>query len=115
MRKGIQFFLCIFLLLTTTTSCMAGSITFSDPMDAYAYTVYDQSGHVVGQYNSTDDIILNSTQNYQIFVKPNAVSIFNEPQRGADYMMAYVPVGFAALLCIVVALGIFVIFRRQAR
>lgn len=116
MRNSIQFFLCIFLILTcTTTSCMAGSVTFSDPMDSYEYTVYDQSGEIIGQYNSTDDINLNSSENYQIFVKPNAVSIFNEPERGADYLMAYVPFGFAALLCVVVCLGIFVIFRRQAR
>ncbi|RNI15884.1 hypothetical protein EFE42_01200 [Methanohalophilus sp. RSK] len=115
MRKSILT-LCIFLILTCTTSSgIAGSITFSDPMDAYEYTVYDQSGNVVGQYNNTDDIILNSTENYQIFVKPNTVSLFNEPQRGADFLMAYVPFGFAALLCAVVCLGIFVIFRRQAR
>lgn len=106
--------LCL-LLVCFSPLASAGSVTFTDPLDAYVYTVYDSSGNFVGDYNSTDTLILDSAENYQVFVKPNTISLASNPIEASNWMMAYVPVFLSLGLVGIMILGLFVIYRKGVR
>ena len=108
------YLLSLFLVCFSPVSS-AGSVTFTDPLNSYVYTVYDASGTYIGDFNTTGTLLLDSSQNYQIFVKPNTVSLAANPLEAADWTMAYVPVFLSLGLVGVMVLGLFVIYRKGVR
>ena len=103
------------ILLCSVPSACAGSVTFSDPLNAYTYTVYNSDGSYVGEYNTTSALLLNSTNDYQVFVKPNVVSITSDPMRGAEIFAAYVPFIFALMLFGLIVICLVILYKRGVR
>lgn len=103
------------LLVCFSTFASAGSVTFTDPLNSYVYTVYDSTGAYVGDYNTTETLLLNSAENYQIFVKPNVVSLASDPIEGARWTMAYIPVVFVFAMIGLIVAGLFLIYKKGVR
>ncbi|WP_406670208.1 hypothetical protein V7O67_13175 [Methanolobus sp. ZRKC4] len=103
------------LLVCCSPVVSAGSVTFTDPLDSYVYTVYDANGTYIGDFNTTETLLLESGLNYQIFVKPNTVSLITDPIEGARWTMAYIPVVFALMLVSLIVIGLVLIYRKGVR
>jgi hypothetical protein len=96
----------------------AGTVSFTDPLDSYVYTVYVTEGNTtqyLGDYTTNETLILSSSEDYQIFVKPNTVSLVSNPIEGARWTMAYIPVVFACGMIGVIILGLFLVYRKGVR
>jgi hypothetical protein len=84
------YLLSLFLVCFSPVSS-AGSVTFTDPLNSYVYTVYDSSGTYIGDFNTTETLLLDPSQNYQIFVNQNTVSIAANPLEAADWTWLMFP------------------------
>ena len=115
----MRLILTIALLMVCSVSLVsAGSVTFTDPFDSYVYTVYVTEGNTtqfLGDYTTNETLILSSSEDYQIFVKPNTVSLASNPIEGAHWFMAYIPVVFALGMVGVIIVGLFLIWRKGVR
>lgn len=101
------------ILLCSCSLCSAGSISFTDPLNSYEYTVYDSDGDLVGTYNTSDPtFLLDSSGDYQIFVKPNTVSVISDPTVMFDWFPSYIPLTIGMLVILVFCGALYALFRR---
>lgn len=105
----------LFVLISLISFVSAGSVTFTDPLDVYSYTIYDSNGNYIGDFNSTETILLDSSNNYQIFVKPNAVSLMSDPIHGVKWFLSYLPFVLGLMLCMFIAIGLVLIYKKGVR
>jgi len=83
------------------------SITFSDLnlQKGTKILVYNATGHLLGEYNTTDTVILNSTQDYIFVLKPSEQVWFQNPLNALELFKVSVPAFLSYLLFAVVIVG----------
>ena len=101
------FFILLFLgLVVVTGTASAVKITLSDITlgKNIKVLVYDSKGNLLGEYNSTDTIVLNSTQDYIFVFKPAPQDWFNNPLNSIKLFEATTPtlLGFVLFFAVIV-------------
>jgi len=71
----------------------AQNITFSDLniQKGIKILVYTSTGQLIGEYNSTDTIQLNTSKDYIFVLKPSEQSWFSDPFQAIELFKASVP------------------------
>ena len=83
----------IFLILICLGTVQAQNITFSDLniQKGIKILVYTSTGQLIGEYNSTDTIQLNTSKDYIFVLKPSEQSWFSDPFQAIELFKASVP------------------------
>lgn len=113
-----QILIIALLIVCSVNMVSAGSVTFTDPLDSYVYTVYITEGNTtqyLGDFTVNETLILSSSEDYQVFVKPNSVSLVSDPIQGAYWFMAYVPFIFSVSMVGLLVVGLFIIYKKGVR
>ncbi len=110
MRPILLLFFIISALLPYPAAAAEVTITFADLniIKGVNVIVYNAtaSGSFVGEYNSTETIKLDSTQNYVFVLKPTSQSWFTSPQGTVDVLGIYLPIYVNYLIAGVVVVGL---------
>ncbi len=101
----------LFLFVVLVGSALAVTITFSD-LNLQKNTkilIYDYSGNLVGEYNTTDTIELNGSS-YIFVLKPSEASWFTDPWQTIEFLKASAPIMLSYALWFFLIIGILVVF-----
>lgn len=113
MRPGFILFLILIASASLVFPASADiSITFADLnlIKGVKVLVYNNTGSLQGEYNTTDTATLNASQNYIFILKPTEQAWFMDPMNALELFKATIPVALSYLLfaVVVVATGFLV-------
>jgi hypothetical protein len=119
MQSNSLFFFILGLLCTICIStCNAQvTITFSDLniQKGIKILIYNATGNLIGEYNTTDTVTLNTTQDYVFILKPTEQAWFSDPFQAIELFKASIPTMLSYLLFVVVIVSCGYLFVRIFR
>jgi len=109
MRPGLILFLILIANASLIIPASAAdiTITFSDLtiIKGIKVLVYNNTGALQGEFNTTDTATLNSSQNYIFILKPSEQAWFSDPMNAIELFKATIPVALSYLLYAVVVVA----------
>jgi len=102
MRILLIVFLILFLGTVNALNITLSDITLGKQIKVL---VYDSKGNLVGEYNSTDTITLNTTSDYIFVFKPSSSDWFNNPLNALELFKLSVPPTLSYVLFLSVILA----------
>ena len=99
--------LLILILISIPANAQNVTITFSDLniQKGVKILIYNSTGSLIGEYNTTDTVILNASQSYIFILKPSEQAWFTNPLNAIELFKASVPTFLSYLLYAVVIIG----------
>lgn len=122
MKTNIKIYLIAITFLLLVSPVSAQTLTFVDTTaidedSGYSSTliyVYYGNGTLAGVLNSTNELSgLNSTQDYTLILKPNTITLFNNPEWVLNWVLDSWMLIFVVIFAVVIAfscVGLAVIF-----
>jgi len=119
LNPSILYFVVIAVSLSLTIFCFVVdaqnvTVTFSD-LDLtkdQKILIYNSTGHLIGEFNSTDTVELDANNSYIFVLKPSEVSWFSNPWEALNLLKATVPTYLSVLIfSLGIISGLFLIVR----
>jgi len=107
LRASFLFLILILILVSVPVNAQNVTITFSDLniQKGVKILIYDSTGSLIGEYNTTDTVVLDSSQSYIFILKPSEQAWFTNPINALELFKASVPAFLSYLLFAVVIVG----------
>lgn len=102
------------LLISFISTASATNVTFADLniVKGVGILVYNSTGTLIGEYNSTATASLDSTSDYVFVLKPTEQSWFSDPLNAINLFTVLLPPMMSYLLWVVVIVGTVYIVTR---
>ncbi len=116
MRK-IYFLFLLVLILISTVPANAVTITFGDLniQKGVKILIYNSTGGLIGEYNTTDTVSLNSSGSYIFILKPSEQVWFTNPLNALELFKTLTPAVLSYLLFAMVIIGTGYLITRVLR
>ena len=106
--KKLPIFLIICLIgLVSVVNAENVTVTFSDLnlVKGVKILIYTADGRFIGEYNTTDSVVLNASQSYIFVLKPSEQVWFSDPFQAVELLKASFPsmLSYALFFTVIVA------------